>query len=251
MIRIENISKSYGSLVVVDNVTAVFPQGQITALVGSNGAGKSTLLNIIGRLIPPTNGNVMIQEKELSLWNSRELAQQLAILKQSNSTHLQITVEDLVQFGRFPYSQGRLTPEDKEAMDFALKFTDLSTIRSKYIHELSGGQRQRAYIAMIIAQDSPVILLDEPLNNLDMKHSVQVMELLKRLCHEKGKTIITVMHDINLAAAYASHLFAMKNGKLIFSGTSEEGMTGEILSKIFDLPCNIYHTQGRPVCLYY
>lgn len=251
MLRVENLTKTYGTFEVLTSVSAEFPAKTISSIIGPNGAGKSTLLNIMGRLSAQNGGRVYLGEKPLEAWQPRDLAKELAILKQSNSTQMQLTVKDLVAFGRFPHSRGRISKEDQEQIDAALEFTGLMDSRKKYLSQLSGGQRQRAYIAMIIAQDTKVILLDEPLNNLDMKHALSVMELLRRLSREKGKTIVTVMHDINLAAAFSSHLYAIKDGKIVFSGTSQECMDAECLTSIFGVSCRILNNQGQRICMYY
>lgn len=251
MLRVENVTKNYGSFQVLKSVSAEFPAGSISSIIGPNGAGKSTLLNIMGRLTVANDGSVYLAGSPLQNWNPRELAKELAILKQSNGTQMQLTVEDLVAFGRFPHSQGRLTKTDRERIETAIEFTGLSDSRKKYISQLSGGQRQRAYIAMVIAQDTKIILLDEPLNNLDMKHALAVMELLQRLSREKGKTIVTVMHDINIAAAFSSHLYAIKDGMIAFAGPSESCMNARCLSAIFGVPCRILNCRGQRICMYY
>lgn len=251
MISLDSITKKYVDQTVVDDVSIEIPQGKITSLIGANGAGKSTLLSIISRLLKQNNGNVMINERNLDSYKSRALAKELSILKQSNHLELKLTVRELIGFGRFPYSQGKLTTEDKLKIDEAIDFLDLSDLQDKYIDELSGGQKQRAFLALVVAQDTDYILLDEPLNNLDMKHSVQIMKRLEQLCKEKGKTIIIVIHEINFASHYSDYIVAMKNGKIMHSGPTEDIMKPEILSEVFDIGFDIIHKSGKQLCNYF
>ena len=177
MIRVNNILKKYSDKIILENINLELPKNKITAVIGSNGAGKSTLISIISRTLAKDSGEVFIDEKELKNWNTTELSKRLSILKQSNHLNIKLTVRELINFGRFPHSKGKLTKEDVKKVDEAIEYMDLSDLENRYIDELSGGQRQMAYIAMIIAQDTDYIFLDEPLNNLDMKHSVQIMIL--------------------------------------------------------------------------
>lgn len=251
MIKVENISKSYSEKIILDNITLEIPKGKITSLVGANGAGKSTLLGIISRLLKQNDGSIIIDEKNIEEYKSRVLAQHLSILKQSNHLDLKLTVRELVSFGRFPYSQGRLTKEDEEKIDEAITFLGLNEIENSYIDELSGGQKQRAFLAMVVAQDTEYILLDEPLNNLDMKHSVQIMRTLKKLCNEKGKTIIIVIHEINFAANYSDYIVAMKDGKIRHFNTTKNIITPEVLKDIFDINFEIIEKKEQLFCDYF
>src|SRR5690606_10310556 len=162
-------------------VTVKIAKGKITSFIGPNGAGKSTLLSMVSRLIVKDEGEILIDGMDIDKRKNQELAKKVSILKQSNQINLRLTVRELVSFGRFPYSQGRLTEEDWVHVDEAIQFMELEEIQHEYLDELSGGQRQRAFIAMVIAQDTDYILLDEPLNNLDMKHAVQIMKTLRKL----------------------------------------------------------------------
>lgn len=251
MISVECITKKYSEHTVVDQVSIEIPEGKITSLIGANGAGKSTLLSIISRLLKQNNGNIMINDKNLESYKSRALAKQLSILKQSNHLELKLTVRELIGFGRFPYSQGKLTKDDEGIIDEAIEFLDLADIQHKYIDQLSGGQRQRAFLALVVAQDTDYILLDEPLNNLDMKHSVQIMKRLEKLCKEKGKTIIIVIHEINFASHYSDYIVAMKNGKIIHSGATKDIMNPKVLGEVFDIDFEIIHKSGKQLCNYF
>lgn len=182
MIQVENLIKKYSNKNVVDKVSINIEKGKITSFIGPNGAGKSTVLSIITRLMKKDNGEVLIDGKRLEAWDNKELSKKIAILKQSNNINLKLTIRELVSFGRYPHSEGRLTKEDEKYIDEAIDFMKLKDIQNKYLDELSGGQRQRAYIAMVIAQNTEYVFLDEPLNNLDMKHSVEMMKVLRNLC---------------------------------------------------------------------
>ena len=169
MIEVKNISKKYGSKAVVNNVSFQIKRGKITSFIGPNGAGKSTVLGMMSRLLKKDSGEVFIDGKEISKWDTKELSKVMGILKQSNHLNVRLTIRDLVAFGRFPHSQGNLTAEDQVKIDEALAYMQLQDIQHKFLDELSGGQRQRAFIGMVLAQDTDYIFLDEPLNNLDMK----------------------------------------------------------------------------------
>ncbi|MFC0323259.1 ABC transporter ATP-binding protein [Gallibacterium melopsittaci] len=250
-IELKNISKSFGPQRVVDDVSLTIPQGKITAFIGPNGAGKSTLLAIISRLLQADQGEVILNGIPLQQQASESIARQLAILKQSNHVHLRLTVEELVSFGRFPYSKGRLTAEDKVAIDHAIDYMNLTELRNKPIHTLSGGQRQRAYIAMTLAQDTDYILLDEPLNNLDMKHSVQIMQVLRQLVENLGKTVVIVIHDINFASCYADYIVAMQQGRLVAEGDVDQIMQTPVLANIYDMHIPIQQINGQRIATYF
>lgn len=250
-IEIKQISKIYGEKKVVDDLTLTIEQGKITAFIGPNGAGKSTALAIISRLLKADSGEVWLNGKLLSEQKSSEIAKQLAILKQSNHINLRLTVEELVSFGRFPYSQGNLNSEDQRYIDNAISYMDLEEFRHRYIDQLSGGQCQRAYIAMTLAQDTDYILLDEPLNNLDMKHSVQIMQVLRKLVDELGKTVIIVIHDINFASCYADNIIAMKEGKLAAIGSTQDLMRSAVLEQIYEMPMPIQKIAGNRIVTYF
>ncbi len=190
MVEVKNVSKRYGNKNVVDQVSVTVPKGTITSFIGPNGAGKSTLLSMISRLTDSDEGEILIDGQAVSVTQSEELARKISILKQTNDVNIRLTVKELVSFGRFPYSKGRLNSEDRKMVEQSMAYMGLEDMKDKHIDLLSGGQRQRAFIAMILAQDTEYILLDEPLNNLDMKHSVQIMKTLRGLVDDLGKTIL-------------------------------------------------------------
>jgi iron complex transport system ATP-binding protein len=251
MIEIKNINKAYCNKKVVDNVSFNIEEGKITSFIGPNGAGKSTVLSMISRLSDIDSGEVYIDGKEIKAWDNKELSKNLSILKQSNNINVRLSIKDLVSFGRFPYCDGNLKKEDEDKVQEALEYMKLTDIQDKYLDELSGGQRQRALIAMIIAQDTKYILLDEPLNNLDMKHSVEMMKLLRKMVDELEKTIVIVIHDINFASCYSDNIVALKNGKLVAHNTCNEIITEEILKGIYEMDFNIQECNGRKICVYY
>src|SRR5699024_7617288 len=192
MVDIQNVFKSYNNKTVIEDVSVTIPKGKITSFIGPNGAGKSTLISMVSRLIAKDEGIILIDGEDISKSKDKELARKMSILKQSNTMNVKLTVRELISFGRFPYSQGNLKKDDWEKVDEAIDYMELEEIQHKYLDELSGGQRQRAFIAIVLAQDTEYILLDEPLNNLDMRHSVQIMKTLRRLVDELGKTIVIV-----------------------------------------------------------
>ncbi|AOA58043.1 iron ABC transporter ATP-binding protein [Acinetobacter larvae] len=250
-ILLKNISKSYQQHKVVDDVSLRIEKGQFTAFIGPNGAGKSTLLSIISRLITADHGEIYLDDENIQDMKSIDIAKKLAILKQSNHTELRLSVAELVAFGRFPYSQGHLSHIDHNKIKQAIAYMDLETLQHQQLSELSGGQRQRAYIAMILAQDTDYILLDEPLNNLDMKHAAQMMQLLKKLAEQHGKSIIVVIHDINFASVYADQIIAMKNGRLLYQQPPAQLMNEETLNDIFDFHIPIHQVNQHKLGLFF
>lgn len=251
MITLTQVRKDYSDEVSIGPVSLAIPPGEITALVGPNGAGKSTLLLMIGRLLGLDDGVIEVAGFDVSTTKSKDLAKIVSILRQENHFITRLTVRQLVGFGRFPHSKGRLTLADEEKVDEAIDFLDLRELEGRYLDELSGGQRQRAYVAMVLAQDTDYVLLDEPLNNLDMQHSVQMMRLLHRACAELGKTIVVVLHDINFAGHYADHICAVKNGHLVEFGTPDEIIRADVLTRVFDTPVRVIEDGGDRIAVYF
>lgn len=251
MIEIKGLTKRFGKKTVVDNVTAKIQPRTITSFIGPNGAGKSTLLSMVSRLLDADTGDVLLDQTSVKKWKSDRFAKRVSILKQSNYLNVRLTVRELVSFGRYPYSKGRLTDEDEKFVDQALEYMNLTDIQDQFLDELSGGQRQRAFIAMVIAQDTDYILLDEPLNNLDMKHSVQIMKTLRRLVDDLGKTVIIVLHDINFASVYSDRIVALKDGEIIRDGNTDEIINTEALQDIYDMDIPIKRMNNCNICLYF
>ncbi|MBK1963644.1 ATP-binding cassette domain-containing protein [Campylobacter novaezeelandiae] len=251
MIELKNISKSYNKKSIVSNLNLTFPRNKLISLIGPNGAGKSTVLSLISRLLKPDNGEIYIDGKNINSYKENILAQKISILKQQNNLNLRLSIEELVSFGRFPYSQGRLNSQDKEKINEALNYTGLYEIKDKYLDTLSGGQKQRAFIAMIIAQDTEFILFDEPLNNLDMKHCVQTMNLMKNLIKDFNKSIIVVLHDINFASIYSDEILALKDGKIVKFDHTEKIINSEVLKEVYDMEIPLVEFKNKKVCLYF
>ena len=249
--NIVDLKKKYDGKTVVNSVSFEIPKGKVISLIGPNGAGKSTVMGMISRLIAKDSGEIRFENKDLSQWNSKELAKKLAILTQHNNIQMKLTVRELVAFGRFPYSGNRLTEEDQKMIDKAIAYMELQEFENRFIDELSGGQRQRAYIAMVIAQDTEYVLLDEPTNNLDIYHSSNMMNIVRRLCDELGKTVILVLHELNYAAFYSDYICAFVDGKIAKFGTVEEVMNKKTLSEIYNVDFQIIHIGGKPLSLYY
>ncbi|WP_191560088.1 ABC transporter ATP-binding protein [Metabacillus idriensis] len=251
MVEVSKVTKRYGNKNVVEDVSVHIEKGKITSFIGPNGAGKSTLLSMISRLIKKDAGQVFIDGAEIGDSKSNDLAKKISILKQSNHLNIRLTIKDLVSFGRFPYSQGKLSKEDMKYVDEAIQYMELQNMENKYLDQLSGGQQQRAFIAMVIAQNTEYVLLDEPLNNLDMKHSVQIMKVLRRLVDELGKTVVIVIHDINFASCYSDYIVALKDGKIVKEGPTEEIITSPVLKEIYDMDIDIQTINGNRICVYF
>lgn len=251
MIVLTGATKRYNSATVLDDVTTSFGEEGITSLIGPNGAGKSTLFGLVGRLIAPDGGSVTVDGLDVQTASSKQLARTIAVLRQDNQLAARLTVQDLVEFGRFPHSRGRLTTEDRDRVDEAISYLALTELRGRFLDELSGGQRQRAFIAMVLAQDTKYVLLDEPLNNLDLRHMTEIMKLIRRMADELGKRVIVVLHDINFAATYSDRIVAMREGRIIADASRDEIMRPEVLREVYDTDVEVRQIDGRPVALYY
>ncbi|WP_277584771.1 ABC transporter ATP-binding protein [Psychrobacillus antarcticus] len=251
MIELKGLSKSFGKKTVVENVTLKIQSGAITSFIGPNGAGKSTLLSMVSRLLDADTGEVLLDQSDVKKMKSDAFSKRVAILKQANHLNVRLTVRELVSFGRYPYSKGRLNEEDNQFVDKALAYLNLTDMQDKFLDELSGGQKQRAFISMVIAQDTEYILLDEPLNNLDMKHSVQIMKILRKLVDELGKTVVIVLHDINFASVYSDRIVALKDGRLVKDGPTNEIINSESLREVYDMHIPVQVQDGCRICVYF
>ncbi len=250
MIKLTQVKKTYTDHVQIGPLELEIPKAGLTALIGPNGAGKSTTLMMIGRLLQLDEGQIQVAGFDVSSTKSKDLAKIMTILRQENHFVTRLTVRQLVGFGRFPYSQGRMTLEDENITSKYIDFLDLTPLENRYLDELSGGQRQRAYVAMVLCQETDYVLLDEPLNNLDIARSVQMMGYLRHVADELGRTIITVLHDINFAAKYADHICAMKHGQIAAFGTVQEIMVANTLSDIFETDLEIIDGPYGPIAVY-
>jgi iron complex transport system ATP-binding protein len=251
MIRAEAVSRRYGDTLVVDNVTLDIPARGVTSIIGPNGAGKSTLLSMVSRLLDMSAGTVTVDGMDVTRTPSDVLAKRLSILRQDNHIAARLTVRDLVSFGRYPHSKGRLTVADKGYIDKAIAYLDLEALSERFLDELSGGQRQRAFVAMVLAQDTDYVLLDEPLNNLDMRHAMSMMKLMRQAANELGKTVVLVLHDINFASWYSDHIVAMKDGKVAAQGPASAMIRPEVLSGIYDMDIKVHEIGGQLISVYY
>lgn len=249
MIELTDVTMAYDSDPVVRDVRLTLPDAGVTALIGPNGAGKSTLLSGIGRLHPLIGGQVSIDGRALADWDTEELARTIAILRQENHLAIRLTVAELVMLGRHPHSKGRHTREDYVRVADALQCVDMRDLADRFIDELSGGQRQRAFIAMALAQDTKYLLLDEPLSALDMLHARDMMRHLRRVCDERGISVVIVIHDVNTAAAYADTMVAMKDGHVLRVGKPAEVMRGHVLEEIFGVDVHVAEIGGRLVAM--
>jgi len=249
MIIIDNARKSYDE-VEIGPLDIKIPKAGLTSLIGPNGAGKSTTLLMIGRLLDMEEGHIKVADMDVTESKSEDLAKVLTILRQENHFVTRLTVRQLAGFGRFPYSKGRLTKEDEAIISKYIDFLELTDLENRYLDELSGGQRQRAYVAMVLCQETEYVLLDEPLNNLDVARSVQMMEHLKHAANEFGRTIVAVMHDINFAAKYSDRICAMKNGRIAAFGTVDQIMDSNVLTDIFETKIEIIDGPYGPIAIY-
>ncbi|WP_017614689.1 iron ABC transporter ATP-binding protein [Nocardiopsis salina] len=251
MIELTEITKTYGAATVLDQVSLTIERGGVTSIIGPNGAGKSTMLTIIGRLLKADGGTVTVDGMDVTRARGRDFAKRLSILRQENRFTTRLTVRDLVAFGRYPHSQGRMTGEDNDQVEAALGFLDLVPLGDRFLDELSGGQRQRAYVAMVLCQDTDYVLLDEPLNNLDMKHAVAMMRQIRRAADALGKTVVIVIHDINFASAYSDRIVAMREGRVAHAGAPKDIMTSEVLREVFELDVRVEEIDGSLIGVYY
>ena len=231
------------------------PKGKITTIIGPNGCGKSTVLKTIGRILKPKEGLVYLNGDDIRNLSTKEVAQKMAILPQSPQAQGGLTVGELVSYGRFPHKKGfgKLSPEDKKVIQWALDITKLTELEVTMVDNLSGGQRQRVWIAMALAQQTDLILLDEPTTYLDMAYQLEVLELLYNLNREESCTIVMVLHDLNLAARFADYMIAIRSGSIISHGTPEEIMTKKVLKDTFNIDAEIVwgSRTGRPTCISY
>lgn len=252
MIELNDVTVAYGDQVVLDVPHLQIPTGKLTAIVGPNGAGKSTLFSVAARLLKPDSGHAEVDGVDIRSAANDVIARSLAVLRQDNTVNVRLSVVDMVRFGRFPHSKGRLGEKDHAAVQAAIDYLELTPFRDRYLDQLSGGQRQRAMIAMVLAQDTDHVLLDEPLNSLDIRHAVQMMRRLRALVAEFDKTVALVLHDINFASAHADHIIAMRDGLVVAQGTPEEIITPEVLRTVYDVDVEVLEAgSGSRVAVYF
>ncbi|MDO4321705.1 MAG: ABC transporter ATP-binding protein [Lachnospiraceae bacterium] len=251
----KGISVGYQQNVIIPAMDVQIPREKITSIIGPNGCGKSTLLKALSRMLPVRSGEVVLDGKKIAEMPTVEIARKMAILPQGPQAPAGLTVYELVAFGRYPHQKGfgRLHREDKDAIQWALQITHMEELAQRNIDALSGGQRQRAWIAMALAQDTPVILLDEPTTYLDMAHQLEVLELLEELNRTQKKTIALVIHDLNLAARFSDWLICVRGGKVLYEGSPEDIMTKRMMEDVFSLKAYIDKDPwtGKPMCVSY
>ena len=246
------LNAGYGERQVLDGIDLEIPDGEFTVIVGPNACGKSTLLRTLARLLRPTGGGVLLDGQDIRRLPTRQVARTIGLLPQSSIAPEGITVFDLVARGRYPHQSmlAGWSQEDAAAVDAALADTDVTELSDRPVDELSGGQRQRVWIAMVLAQETPLVLLDEPTTFLDIAHQLDVLELIQRL-RTAGRTVVAVLHDINQAARYGSHLVAMSEGQIIAQGSPHQVVTAERIEQVFGLRCRVIADPdtGDPVIL--
>lgn len=251
MIKLNNISHHIGKQQILHDITLSLPTAQVIALIGPNGAGKSTLFSVMARLQPLQSGQVSFavdnEERDIVSCQARTLAKTVAMLGQDNHVQGRLRVHELLMFGRYPYHQGQPTAEDQQKVQEILERFELEPLAERFLSTLSGGQRQRVLIAMIVCQDTPFLLLDEPLNNLDMYHAGRLMRELRTLSHSQQKTVVIVLHDINQAAQFADTVVTMKAGEVMAVGRPADVITQETMKDLYNVDVTVLNHQGRPV----
>jgi iron complex transport system ATP-binding protein len=249
----EGVELGYDRVVIATDLTLTIPDGQVSVLIGPNGCGKSTALRALSRLLKPRRGAVLLDGKAIHSFSTKEVARRLAILPQLLSSPEAITVEDLVWFGRHPHRRSLSVPstEDRDSVEWALAVTGTEELRHKPVDQLSGGQRQRAWIALCLAQGTDLILLDEPTTFLDVAYQLEVLDLLAELNRTQAKTVAMVLHDFNMAAEYADHIFVMKDGVLVAEGRPEQVLTPALLHEVFGIEAQVqeHPVSGKPLCI--
>lgn len=249
----KGLGLSYGGDFIFENLNLTVPIGKITVFIGSNGCGKSTLLRSMARLLKPQRGSVVLNGADIASMSTKDVARKLAILPQGPTAPEGLTVMQLVKQGRYPYQSWlrQWSREDEEAVTAALESTRLTDLADRTVDSLSGGQRQRAWIAMTLAQETPIILLDEPTTYLDLTHQIEVLDLLYDLNVQEQRTIVMVLHDINLACRYADHIVAIRDGSIKAEGKPEDIISSELMQTVFQLPCEIIPDPlyGTPMCV--
>ena len=254
-LSVEQLETSYEKFTVFRDLNLEVKEGQITTIIGPNGCGKSTLLKTMGRILKQKKGKVFLQGKDLQKIPTKEISKQLALLSQTPTAPSQLKVEELISYGRYPHrnNMNKWSKQDQEAIEWAMDITKTIAFRSRPLESLSGGQRQKVWLAMALAQDTDIILLDEPTTYLDMAHQLDVLQIVENLNRERGCTIVMVLHDINHAARFSHEMVAMKGGEIIKIGTPAEIMTREVLRSVFDIEARLMTDpyNGVPVCLGY
>ncbi|MEC2054933.1 ABC transporter ATP-binding protein [Peribacillus psychrosaccharolyticus] len=252
-ITTQSLSLGYGGELIIKELNIEIPKGEITVFIGGNGCGKSTLLRAVARLLKPNSGTVLLDSNNIAKMATNEVAKKMSILPQSPSAPEGLTVYQLIKQGRYPYQNWlkQWSKEDEEKVHRAMEATNLTELKDQYVEALSGGQRQRAWIAMTLAQDTDIILLDEPTTYLDMAHQIEILDLLFELNEKENRTIVMVLHDLNLACRYAHHLISIKDGEIYAQGKPEDVITAALVQEVFGMACQITYDPlfGTPMCI--
>ena len=246
-LKADNLTLGYKEKVIIKDTSLTIKPGQITSLIGPNGSGKSTLLKALAGILTPLQGQVTLDNKRLSQWPSKQLAQRLALLSQHPIAPENISVQQLIGYGRYPYQGlfGQNNQEDIEAVEWALEITQMIELRHRGFDTLSGGERQRGWIALALAQQSDILLLDEPTTYLDIGHQMEILDLLANLNQQYQLTLVMVLHDINQASQYSHRLLAMRQGELIADGLPKDVFSGELLRELFGIESEIIYRRKR------
>ncbi|WP_144555367.1 ABC transporter ATP-binding protein [Bacillus sp. X1(2014)] len=251
----ENLQIGYGDKTIVENLNLHINKGEITTIIGANGCGKSTILKTLARVHAAKSGIVYLDGKMIHKVPTKEIARKMAVLPQSPEAPNGLTVYELISFGRSPHQSGfgKLTDNDRQVIEWALEVTGLSLFADHPVDALSGGQRQRAWIAMAIAQETDLLLLDEPTTYLDMAHQLEILQLLEKLNKEQNRTIVMVIHDLNHASRFSHHMVALRKGTIVKEGSADEVMTPDVLKTVFQIDAEIVKDPRtkKPVCLCY
>lgn len=251
ILQAKEIDVGYPNKKILHDLCLTLPSKKITSIIGQNGCGKSTLLKALARLLPLQKGEVLLQDRPLKDWPPQELAQKMAVLGQQNQAPNELTIRELVHLGRSPYQNflGQATPQDQKVVEWALEVTEIQEFAERKLWQLSGGQRQRAWLALTLAQESPLLLLDEPTTYLDIRCQISILNLLRKLHQEQEKTIIMVLHDLNQAISYSHHIVAMKEGEIVAQGPVKKVMTPQLVEEVFELPCEFITHNEQILCL--
>jgi iron complex transport system ATP-binding protein len=255
VLETKSLTLSYGDSIIIDELDLKIPKGEITVFIGGNGCGKSTLLRSLARLLKPKSGAVLLEGEAIHKLSTKEVAKRMAILPQSPTAPEGLTVLQLVKQGRYPYQSWlkQWSEEDEQKVQMALEATGMKELAERQVDSLSGGQRQRAWIAMTLAQDTDIILLDEPTTYLDMTHQIEILDLLFELNEKEKRTIIMVLHDLNLACRYAHHIVAIRDKKIYAQGKPEDIITCQLVKDVFQMDCQVTYDPlfGTPLCIPY
>lgn len=252
LFTLDDLTFSYGAKPVLEHLNGTIRKGKVTTLIGANGCGKSTLLNLMTRNLTPQSGHILLDGTDIRTFKPKDYAKEVAIVHQYNTAPRDLLVEKLIEYGRTPYRSFGLPTDpkkDQEKVEWALDVTNTSLLRETPVDRLSGGQKQRVWIAMALAQDTGVLMLDEPTTYLDIRYQLDILRLVRTLNYVYGLTIVMVLHDINQALYYSDEILAMKDGNLLAAGAPEDVITGDLIEEVFGVPLELREVDGKPFVL--